>query len=57
MNPGDGSFEEPLAELRRRIEELEGYPEGAGREREIKELRTQLRRDTEAVYARLGRWQ
>lgn len=57
MNPGDGSFEEPLSELRRRIEELEGYPDGGGRERELSQLRSQLRKETETVFSKLNRWQ
>jgi len=45
----EASFEEPLVEIRRRLEELEGYPEGSGREREIAELRAELaRRSTPA---------
>ena len=50
-------FEEPLVELRRRIEELEGYPEGSGREKELSELRATLRKKTAEVYAGLNRWQ
>jgi acetyl-CoA carboxylase carboxyl transferase subunit alpha len=50
-------FEEPLLELRRRIEELEGYPEGSGREKELAELRTSLRKKTAEVYSHLSRWQ
>lgn len=57
MSPGDGSFEEGLVELRRRIEELEGFPDDSGREREIAQLRTQLRKETETVFSRLNRWQ
>lgn len=50
-------FEEPLAELRRRIEELEAYPEGRRREREVERLKSRLAKETRAVYAELGRWQ
>jgi acetyl-CoA carboxylase carboxyl transferase subunit alpha len=53
----EASFEEPLVELRRRIEELEGYPEGSGREREVAELRSQLARRTAEIYGGLSRWQ
>jgi acetyl-CoA carboxylase carboxyl transferase subunit alpha len=49
------AFEEPLAELRRKIEELEAFPQG--REREIEKLRGQLRKATSEVYQGLGRWQ
>jgi acetyl-CoA carboxylase carboxyl transferase subunit alpha len=50
-------FEEPLVELRRRIEELEGYPAGSGRERELADLRRQLRERTKEIYGGLSRWQ
>jgi acetyl-CoA carboxylase carboxyl transferase subunit alpha len=53
----EAQFEEPLVELRRRIEELEGYPEGSGRERELAGLRSELERRTREVYAGLSRWQ
>jgi acetyl-CoA carboxylase carboxyl transferase subunit alpha len=57
MAVGDSSFEEPLAELRRRIEELEGYPEAAGRKKELEALRAELARTTREIYAGLSRWQ
>ncbi len=57
MTLTDASFEEPLVELRRRIEELEGFPEGSGREAELGALRTELGRRTREVYAGLNRWQ
>jgi acetyl-CoA carboxylase carboxyl transferase subunit alpha len=57
MQPNDSAFEEPLAELRRRIEELEGYPAGSGHEREIADLRADLARQTAEVYGSLSRWQ
>jgi len=50
-------FDEPLNELRRRIEELEGYPAGSGQEREIERLRTSLKKNTSEVYGNLDRWQ
>ncbi|GMU65704.1 MAG: acetyl-coenzyme A carboxylase carboxyl transferase subunit alpha [Acidobacteriota bacterium] len=53
----EAQFEEPLVELRRRIEELEGYPEGSGRERELAGLRTELERRTREIYGGLSRWQ
>ena len=53
----DAQFEEPLAELRRRIEELEGYPAGSGREKQLDELRGELRARTREVFAGLNRWQ
>ncbi len=53
----ESAFEEPLIELRRRIEELEGYPEGSGHEREIAGLRRQLAEKTGEIYGGLSRWQ
>jgi len=53
----DASFEETLIALRRRIEELEGYPEASGRQGELRALRDELRRETERVFAGLTRWQ
>jgi acetyl-CoA carboxylase carboxyl transferase subunit alpha len=53
----EAQFEEPLVELRRRIEELEGYPEGSGRERELAGLRSELERRTREIYGGLSRWQ
>ncbi|MBZ0089352.1 MAG: acetyl-CoA carboxylase carboxyltransferase subunit alpha [Thermoanaerobaculia bacterium] len=57
MSLADAQFEEPLIELRRRIEELEGFPEGSGREREIESLRGELARRTTEIYGQLNRWQ
>jgi acetyl-CoA carboxylase carboxyl transferase subunit alpha len=57
MPATDASFDEPLAELRRRIEELEGYPEAAGRAKELEALRRELERRTAEVFAGLSRWQ
>lgn len=57
MPTPDSSFEEPLLELRRRIEELEGFPPGAGQERELERLRNNLRKSTADVYGNLSRWQ
>ena len=50
-------FEEPLADLRRRIEELEGYPEGSGHETELERLRSALKKKTREVFAKLTPWQ
>ncbi len=55
-SPDAPAFEEPLVELRRRIEELEGYPEGSGHEREIEKLRDRLEKSTREIYGRLTRW-
>jgi acetyl-CoA carboxylase carboxyl transferase subunit alpha len=51
------SFDEPLQKLRRRIQELEGYPTGSGQEKELDRLRATLRKSTAEVYDNLGRWQ
>ncbi len=53
----NAQFEEPLVALRRKIEELEGYPEGSGREGELRALRKELRSETERIFAGLSRWQ
>ncbi|HSM12914.1 MAG TPA: acetyl-CoA carboxylase carboxyltransferase subunit alpha [Thermoanaerobaculia bacterium] len=53
----EAQFEEPLVELRRRIEELEGYPEGSGREKELAGLRAELKKQTREIYGSLTRWQ
>ncbi len=50
-------FEAPLVELRSRIEELESYPEAAGRQREIGRLRVKLDKATQEVYRKLSRWE
>ncbi len=50
-------FEEPLTDLRRRIEELEGYPEGSGHETELERLRSALKKKTREVFAKLTPWQ
>jgi len=57
MQPLDSAFDEPLVALRRRLEELTGYPEGSGHEREIARLRGELERATAEVYKGLSRWQ
>ncbi|HEX5758551.1 MAG TPA: acetyl-CoA carboxylase carboxyltransferase subunit alpha [Thermoanaerobaculia bacterium] len=57
MATQETSFEEPLVELRRRIEELEGYPAGSGYEKELERLRGSLRKQTVEVFGGLSRWQ
>jgi len=57
MQSGEPHFDEPLIELRRRIEELEAFPPGSGQEREIERLRNTLRKSTADTYASLSRWQ
>ncbi len=53
----DDQFEKPLVELRRRIEELEGFPEGSGHEAELEKLRKSLEKSTRDVFAKLTNWQ
>jgi len=50
-------FEEPILELRRRLEELEGYPEGSGRRRELDSMRSKLAKTTRDIYSKLSRWE
>src|SRR5436305_14129037 len=57
MQTGEPHFDEPLNELRRRIEELEAFPAGSGQEREIERLRTALKKSTADIYGNLTRWQ
>jgi acetyl-CoA carboxylase carboxyl transferase subunit alpha len=57
MEGTNSQFDAPLAELRRRIEELEGYPAGSSQEKELERLRTSLRKNTAEVYGNLSRWQ
>jgi acetyl-CoA carboxylase carboxyl transferase subunit alpha len=57
MAISDSSFDEPLVELRRRIEELEGFPAGSGQDRELERLRNTLRKETADIYGNLSRWQ
>ena len=57
MQSSDSSFDEPLIELRRKIEELEGYPAGSGHEKELERLRGSLRKTTADIYGGLDRWQ
>ena len=57
MQPTDSNFDAPLADLRKQIEELEGYPAGSSQEKELNRLRTSLRKSTAEVYGNLSRWQ
>jgi acetyl-CoA carboxylase carboxyl transferase subunit alpha len=53
----ENNFEEPLVELRRRIEELEGYPEESGHESELAKLRGELRKKSKEIFSQLTPWQ
>ncbi len=57
MSPSEPSFEVPITELRRRIEELEAYPPGSGRAKELDKLRAQLTSARSSVYKSLDRWE
>lgn len=57
MASPDHAFEQPLIELKNRIDELEGYPAGSGYERELAELRATLRKRSIEIYGKLSRWQ
>ena len=57
MSPSEPSFEAPLSELRRRIDELEAYPPGSGRSKEVAQLKAKLESSTAEVYRSLSRWQ
>jgi len=57
MKAAEVPFEAPLIELRRRIEELEEYPEGSGRRKEVEKLRVRLAKSTTEVYKKLSRWE
>lgn len=50
-------FEAPLAALQKEIESLTGYPEAAGKEREIARLQTKLQEKRREIYAKLTPWQ
>jgi acetyl-CoA carboxylase carboxyl transferase subunit alpha len=57
MQTNDSSFDGQLVEIRKRIEELEGYPVGSGQEKEIERLRATLKKSTAEVFGNLTRWQ
>ena len=57
MASPDVPFEEPLIELRQRLDELESYPEGTGRRKELEALRSQLAKRTKEIYGSLSRWE
>ena len=53
----ENNFEDPLIDLRRRIEELEGYPEGSGHAGELEKLRHALEKKTREIFSTLTPWQ
>jgi acetyl-CoA carboxylase carboxyl transferase subunit alpha len=50
-------FDEPIEALRRRIEELESFPEGSPSRRELDGLRKELRKTSAEVFRNLDAWQ
>ena len=57
MATDDSQFEQPLVEIRSKIEELEGYPSAAKRDRELDKLRTDLDKKTGEIFSSLSPWQ
>ncbi|MBV8202634.1 MAG: acetyl-CoA carboxylase carboxyltransferase subunit alpha [Acidobacteria bacterium] len=57
MQTSSESFEEPLVQLRRRIQELESFPSGSGQDKELDRLRGTLKKTTAEIYASLTPWQ
>ncbi len=57
MQRTETNFDAELVEIRKRIEELEGYPAGSSQEKEMERLRTSLRKTTADIYGNLSRWQ
>ena len=53
----NAQFDEPIEALRRRIEELESFPEGSPSRRELEGLRKELRKTTADVFRNLDAWQ
>jgi acetyl-CoA carboxylase carboxyl transferase subunit alpha len=51
------TFDEPLVQLRRRIQELEGFPQGSSQEKELDRLRVALKKTTREIFDSLTRWQ
>jgi acetyl-CoA carboxylase carboxyl transferase subunit alpha len=56
MASPEAPFEAPLIDLRRRIEELEGFPADPAREKELSKLHSELDRATAQVYGSMSRW-
>ena len=57
MRPSEVPFEAPLVDLRNRIEELESYPAGSGRSKDVARLRSKLEKATVEIYRNLTRWE
>jgi acetyl-CoA carboxylase carboxyl transferase subunit alpha len=57
MPPSEAAFDHDLVDLRKRIEELESFPDGSRSQRELVRLRKQLRKTTSQVFRDLSAWQ
>lgn len=55
--PVETQFEEPLSQLRRKIEELERFPASLAQKADLGRLRAELDRQTAAAFSGLTRWQ
>jgi acetyl-CoA carboxylase carboxyl transferase subunit alpha len=51
------TFDEQLVQLRRRIQELEGFPQGSSQGKELDRLRAALKKTTSEIFDSLTRWQ
>jgi acetyl-CoA carboxylase carboxyl transferase subunit alpha len=57
MSNEDSQFEEPLNKIRRRIEELSGFPEDREKAHEIEKLREKLEKLSKEIFGALTPWQ
>ena len=57
VNPDASQFEEPILQIRRRIEELSALEPEPARQTEIDELRLKLTKVSHEIYSKLTPWQ
>jgi len=57
MSAEEANFEEPIVRIRRRIEELSGFPEDREKAEEIEKLREKLDKVCRDIYGTLSPWQ
>ena len=57
MSAEEANFEEPIVKIRRRIEELSGFPDDRAKTDEIAKLRDKLERTAKEIYSGLSPWQ
>ncbi|MCG8456667.1 MAG: acetyl-CoA carboxylase carboxyltransferase subunit alpha [Holophagales bacterium] len=57
MSTADQDFEKPLVELRRRIEEIQSYPDEVSHREEIERLQKAHDKLAKEVYAKLDNWE